>query len=185
MKKKKALSCILLVATLLSLSGCGSSSGADNESGASGASQASQVAKEALHTLIPVSDFSLEDYRGKVVVLNFWASWCPPCKAEMPELDQLSQELNQRDDVVFISVNLTDGGRETVEKAEAYLIENGFSFDVVMDTEGELANEFRVSSIPQTFVLDANGETVANISGMTTGDAIMEKVEEALGAAGQ
>lgn len=180
MKTTKAICSFLLLATLLSLSGCGSSS----QTSSTENSTASQVSADAKHTVIPLSEFSLEHYRGKVVVLNFWASWCPPCKAEMPDLDTLSQELRERDDVVFLSINLTDGGRETVEKAEAYLIENGFSFDVVMDTNGELANEFRISTIPQTFILDAQGETVANISGMTTSQAIMEKVELALEAAG-
>jgi len=119
---------------------------------------------------------ALSDYNGKIVVLNFWASWCPPCRQEMPELDELDQELKESGDAVFISVNLTDGQRETAEKARQYIEENGFGFTVLLDDRGLLAYEYAISSIPQTFILDRNGEIAGSILGSTTRAAILEKV---------
>jgi cytochrome c biogenesis protein CcmG/thiol:disulfide interchange protein DsbE len=107
-------------------------------------------------------EISLSDYRGKPVVLNFWASWCPPCKEEMPNFDKLSNQYEATGEVVFLMVNLTDGGRETMETAKAYLADNGFTLNVVFDENTVVANEFGISSIPTTYFIDADG-SVQNI----------------------
>lgn len=123
---------------------------------------------------------SLEDYKGKVVVLNFWASWCPPCKAEMPELADLDDEFKKDDKVVFLAVNLTDGQRETEKKARDYIEKNGFKFNVLLDTNGDLADEFDVGPIPHTAIIDKEGKLSDTIIGSTTKDKVMSKVDKVL-----
>jgi Thiol-disulfide isomerase and thioredoxins len=101
------------------------------------------------------NEVSLSDFRGKPVVLNFWASWCPPCKKEMPEFDLVYQELSG--DVSFVMLALTDGQRETIETASAYIESEGFSFPVYFDTKQEGMYAFGISSIPTTFFIDKDG----------------------------
>lgn len=100
-------------------------------------------------------EVSLFDYKGKVIVLNFWASWCPPCKAEMPDFHKQMLAHQEKDDnVVFLMVNLTFD-RETEENARAYLKEQGFEdFNVLLDTEGTAADTYSVTGYPSTFFID-------------------------------
>lgn len=97
----------------------------------------------------------LADYIGKPIVVNFWATWCPPCKAELPHFNKLSSEL--ADEVTFMMVDLTDGSRETVEGVNAFLAENGYTFPVYFDKDADAAYAYSVSSIPMTLFIDRNG----------------------------
>ena len=105
------------------------------------------------------SEVSLSDYAGTPVVLNFWASWCPPCKSEMPDFEEASKTYEGK--VAFMMVNLTDGGRETVDTAKAYIEEQGYTFPIYFDTQQEAAIGYGVVSIPTTYFIDAQGGVVA------------------------
>ena len=105
----------------------------------------------------------LSDMKGKPVVLNFWASWCPPCKAEMPDFDAVCKEYEGK--VTFMMVNLTDGERETVESARNFIHMMEYSFPVYYDTDMEASNTYGIQSIPTTFFIDADGVLVAYGSG--------------------
>ena len=100
----------------------------------------------------------LSDLRGKPVVLNFWASWCPPCKSEMPHFDKVWAEVGE--EVAFMMVDLTDGSRETQEIGAAYVEEMGFSFPVYFDLEQDAAYTYGVTSIPTTYFIDKDGYAV-------------------------
>lgn len=103
-------------------------------------------------------EVSLSDFRGKVVILNFWASWCPPCKAEMPDFDKVNRKLIEGGgDAVILTVNLTDGRRETEEKARNFIRDNDYSLYVLMDKQGEAANAYNVSVIPTTYIINRDG----------------------------
>ena len=91
----------------------------------------------------------LWDLRGKPVVLNFWASWCGPCKMEMPHFEAAYQTYG--DQIHFLIVDLTDGSRETVEVAQAYLDEQGYTFPAYFDSTQEAAMTYGVNAIPSTF----------------------------------
>ena len=103
------------------------------------------------------------DMQGTPVVLNFWASWCPPCKSEMPDFDAVYQELGG--EVQFMMVDLTDGGRETAETGAAYIKEQGYTFPVFFDTDGEAARAYAVRSIPTTMFIDKDGYIVTGVQG--------------------
>lgn len=124
-------------------------------------------------------EVSLSDYAGKVVILNFWASWCPPCKEEMPEFQELNRQLEDSEEAVLLMLNQTDGQRETKEKAEKYLTDNEFDFLNLYD-QGEVGYEiFGVSRIPTTVVIDKEGRLSDYVLGMTDYDTVMEMIEEA------
>ncbi len=101
----------------------------------------------------------LSDMRGKPVVLNFWASWCGPCKSEMPDFEEAYKEYG--DDITFMIVNLTDGKNETVDTAQAFIDSQGYTFPVYFDTDSNGAAAYGVSSIPVTYFIDAKGYLVA------------------------
>ncbi len=101
----------------------------------------------------------LSDMFGKPIVLNFWASWCGPCRSEMPDFDEVYRLLG--DEVVFMLVNLTDGEVETMQSASAFIDSMGYSFPVYFDLTDEAAYTYWVQSIPTTFFISARGNLVA------------------------
>lgn len=119
-------------------------------------------------------EITLSSFAGKPVILNFWASWCPPCKSEMPDFENAYQ--NYGTDVAFVMVNLTDGVRETKEKAQEYVQEQGFTFPIYFDTEQNAANTYAVMSIPTTYFIDKNGDIIASAKGMLDADTLEEGI---------
>ena len=105
----------------------------------------------------------LSDFKGKPVVLNFWASWCGPCKSEMPAFEAACQAMGE--DVQFLMVNLTDGVSETTETAAAFLAEAGYTFPVFYDTDYTANTAYEVTAIPATFFIDAKGCLAASHTG--------------------
>lgn len=104
----------------------------------------------------------LSDFRGKPVVINFWASWCGPCRSELPDFDSACRELE--DSVQFLMVNMT-GGRETRESADALLQAEGYSFPVYYDLDQDAAVTYGVYSLPTTLFIDKEGRGIAQATG--------------------
>ena len=120
------------------------------------------------------NEVHLSDFRGKPVVLNFWASWCGPCKSEMPDFESAYQTLGQ--DVHFLMINQT-GGRETLETAQEFLAQSGYTFPVYFDTELSASMAYGVSAIPTTFFIDAEGYPVVYAQGALSGQHLQMGID--------
>ncbi len=123
---------------------------------------------------------ALSSLRGKPVVLNFWASWCDPCKREMPDFEDAYKKHGS--DVQFLFINLTDGQNETVEIATAYIDGQGYTFPIYFDTASEAAVAYQISSIPATFFINADGTLETYATGMIGTDLIEKGIGMILGA---
>lgn len=109
------------------------------------------------------NEVSLSSFRGKPVVINFWASWCEPCKGEMPAFQKAWEQYG--DQVQFMMVNLTDGDRETIELGKAFLEKEGYTFPAFFDLGAEAAIAYGIRSIPTSCFIGADGALVARING--------------------
>ena len=123
--------------------------------------------------------YKLSDFRGKPVILNFWASWCGPCKMEMPDIETAYQQYVEQ--IHFLLVNLADGYRETVEKGAAYVAEEGYTFPVYFDTDMEGAANYGVTGIPVTYFIDAEGNFVAYYQRAMTAQILQQGIDMLLG----
>lgn len=127
------------------------------------------------------SEISLSDLRGKVVLLNLWATWCPPCRAEMPSMQELYTKLNSRG-FEILAVAAPTPPRETIDKITDYVAENGFSFPILIDDQFEVNNIYGTGSIPTSYVINTRGELIARLTGSIdwTDEKIIEVFTELL-----
>jgi thiol-disulfide isomerase/thioredoxin len=109
------------------------------------------------------NEVKLSDLLGRPIVMNFWTSWCPPCKAEMPEFDKVCGDLGA--DVSFMMIDLVDGQRETMEMGRQHVSAQGFTFPVYYDVLGEAGYFYGISSIPTTLFIDKEGYIVTGAQG--------------------
>ena len=138
--------------------------------------ETSDVGDTAQSDVFPAMDFTvydidrnpvkLSDFFGKPILINFWATWCPPCKSELPDFDRVYDDYGE--DVVFMMVNMTDGSRDTVESASAFTADNGYSFPVYYDCDLDAAYTYGASSIPMTVLIGADGNIVGGQVGVLT-----------------
>ena len=117
----------------------------------------------------------LSDYKGKPVVINFWASWCPPCKSELPHFEEIYQ--SEKDKVVFLMVDLTDGERETQDKAQSYMQSMHYTFPVYFDLDENAAMTYGIRSIPMTLFIDKDGYVSEGHTGAITLDTLKAGIE--------
>ncbi|MCC0685707.1 cytochrome c biogenesis protein/redoxin [Clostridioides sp. ZZV14-6345] len=121
----------------------------------------------------------LSDYEGKVVFLNFWATWCPPCKEEMPHIEQLYKDYNKNnEDVVILGVASPNLGREgSREHVVNFLKEQGYTFPVALDEDGALAYQYGINAFPTTFIIDKEGYVTQYIPGAMDKETMASFIE--------
>lgn len=126
----------------------------------------------------------LSDYKGKVVFLNFWATWCPPCKMEMPDIQKLYEKYEkqgEKSEVVVISVAAPNTQDEKdIDGIKAFLEENGYTYPVLMDDGGYTFGAYRISSLPTTFMIDKEGNVFGYIQGGLTQEAMESIIEQTI-----
>ena len=104
------------------------------------------------------SEVKLSDLKGNVVVLDFWASWCGPCKMSMPHIQELASNTEMTEKgLKVLAVNMTTWRGETPEKAKQYMTSNNFTFPVPLDTKGEVSKSYKLESIPTSMVIGRDG----------------------------
>lgn len=142
---------------------------------------------------------ALSDFKGEPVVVNFWASWCPPCKAELPDFEAAYQEVgikeaadadsaedgtadgadsDSAEAVRFLMVNLTDGQRETLDTAGKFIADEGYTFPVYFDTDLDAAYTYGINSIPMTLFIDADGNVQDYAIGMIDEQTLRSGIEK-------
>lgn len=117
--------------------------------------------------LIPNLDgesLSLENASGKLILLNLWATWCPPCRAEMPSMEELYSRLGE-DRFTIYAVAAPDPPRESEEKIRNYIASEGYSFPVLLDHSYEVNGIYGSGSIPTSWLIDKNGQIIARLKG--------------------
>ncbi|MGQ9628898.1 MAG: TlpA family protein disulfide reductase [bacterium] len=105
-------------------------------------------------------EVKLSDFRGKVVFLNFWATWCPPCRAEMPSMERLHRKFDG-EDFAILAVDIQESAK-TVRK---FVNDFGLTFTVLLDTRGRVASQYGVRGIPATFIIDREGNAIGFAEG--------------------
>lgn len=169
----------------------GTSSQAEENSGSESASRTEETgSSESAPSdpdAVPAPDFTLvdqygnehtlSDYKGKTVFLNFWATWCGPCRSEMPEIQALYEKYGENEeDLVVLGVATPNLGQEgSAEDIAAFLEDQGYTFPTVMDETGFISAMYGISAYPTTFMIDADGNVYGYVASALTGD-IMESI---------
>jgi peroxiredoxin len=140
----------LLLMGLLSLSGC---SGESPSTPPAGPVAVGQPAPDFTLSDLNGQSYTLSQLRGKVVIVNFWATWCPPCRAEMPSMERLHRELSGQG-LVMLAVNIERDGRKTVPK---FLGASPHSFPVLLDDQETVQRRYGVNKFPESFIIRKDG----------------------------
>ncbi len=149
--------------------------------------------QEELSALPPAIDFTLtdqygnshtlSDYKGKTIFLNFWATWCPPCRAEMPDIQKIYDAYKEAEDdsLVILGVASPNQGRETDSQGiKDFLEENGYTYPVLMDESGEVFMSYGAYSLPTTFMIDKNGNVFGYISGQLSEEIMLDIIRQTM-----
>ncbi|WP_339228741.1 TlpA disulfide reductase family protein [Oceanobacillus sp. FSL K6-2867] len=115
----------------------------------------------------------LSDYRGERVLLNFWATWCPPCRAEMPDMQKLYEE----EDVTILALNMTET-ENNVERVEEFIDELGLTFPVLMDETSDVMTSYKVQVYPTSYMIDSNGRIQYITLGAMNYDQMLQQMSK-------
>lgn len=115
---------------------------------------------------------ALSDYRGRRVMVNFWATWCPPCRAEMPDM----QSFYEDKDVEILAINLT-GTESSRDGVTDFTNEFGLTFPILMDEDTQVANEYQIQPIPSSFMIDSNGRIQYKALGAMNYEMMVQQFE--------
>lgn len=120
---------------------------------------------------------NLHKLRGKKVILNFWATWCPPCKAEMPHMQSFYSKLTDEDQVELIAVNVTDSEKMGIEAVEDFVDSYKLTFPIPLDETAQATKLYGVFSMPTTFMIDTQGRIAQKVVGPLDEKALNELVD--------
>lgn len=121
------------------------------------------------------SIFNITEFFGKPIVINFWASWCPPCVGEMPDFHKIYKELGE--EIQFIMINVTDGVRETKEIALKFITKNDYTFPVYYDIDLEASSSLGIYSYPTTLFIDSEGYVITGAVGAINEELLRKGID--------
>jgi cytochrome c-type biogenesis protein len=162
--------------------------------------QTSDESESSQKRLFPAFDFTLKDqygkehtlsdYKGKVVFLNFWATWCPPCQKEMPDIEALYQDHGRNEGDVIILGIANPSGSEYPNNSDVseneiieFLLDHSYSFPVLFDTTGDVLSDYSISAFPTTFLIDTAGNIYGYASGMLTREMMDNAIQQTIDSA--
>lgn len=132
---------------------------------------------------------TLSDYKGKVIFLNFWATWCGPCRNEMPDIQKLYEEYSAQGEdaeVVILGIAGPGIGQEgSAEEIADFMEENGYTYPVLMDAGGEMFTRYGISAFPTTFMIDKDGNVYGYVPGQMTENIMRSIIDQTLGNSGE
>lgn len=123
---------------------------------------AGEMAKPFTLTNLQGEKVSMAELRGKVVFLNIWATWCGPCREEMPSMEKLYERMRNKPGFVMLAVSQDTSGRQTVAD---YVKKHGYHFEVLLDPDNKVAEAYGITGVPETFIIGRNGRIVAHHAG--------------------
>lgn len=126
---------------------------------------------------------SLSDYKGKTIFLNFWGTWCPPCRAEMPDIQSLyeTQETEGENGVIILGIAAPNySGEKDEQGIKDFLEKNGYTYPVLMDTDAELFEAYGIYSFPTTYMIDRDGNVFGYASGQLSKDMMHSIINQTL-----
>ena len=191
----KAGGVLMILLGLLLCSGqlqAGGEAASRNPAGETDAAQNAQRAAETNHKVAAVpfelkdqygKTHTLSEYKGKVIFLNFWATWCPPCRGEMPDIQKLYERSPKEGEgaVIVLGVASPKLGNEKDEAGiKAFMDKNGYTYPVLMDAKGELFSAYGIRAIPTTFMIDREGNVYGRVQGALSGENIDKVVKQTL-----
>ena len=136
-----------------------------------------QFAPEFTFTNLQGEEVSLSDYRGKKVVLNFWTTWCSPCKSEMPHMQKYYEKYGEAENVEILGINLTFSS-DSKDNVEKFVASYKLDFPVLLANDEAIADDYQIMTIPSTFFIDEEGKVQRKIVGPVDVDSLKFYVEE-------
>ncbi len=180
MKKRNAAVLVILLALVIwgvydyqAKKGYGEVSGGNGASGVQTGIEKGQKAPDFELQDLQGRKVKLSDYQGKMVLLNFWATWCPPCKLEMPHMEKFYQAFKQDGDLVVLAVDATTTER-SVDNVVQFSKDYGLSFPVVLDAKGEVSDKYQITAFPTSYVIDAEGIIHGKVQGAMNYDMMKQ-----------
>ena len=142
---------------------------------------------------MPAPDFTLTDldgnihtlseYKGKTIFINFWATWCSPCKQELPHIQKIYEEYEKEGEnglIVLTIVAPEYGSEGTIEEIKTYVEQEGYKFPVLLDTTAQVFNTYGITAFPTTFMIDREGKVYGYVTGMLTEDIMHSIIEQTM-----
>lgn len=170
MRRVPVLGVVAVVSALaLAAVACGDNAGTPSE-----AAEAGPVVQSTVLESLDGRELSLADYRGRPLVVNFFANWCAPCVTEMPEFEKVFQQVG--DEVAFLGISV----QETVEQARALVEQTGVTYDLAREPQGDLLRELGGVGMPTTVFVDAEGRVVDSHTGQLSAGDLTELIEKNL-----
>ena len=126
------------------------------------------------------NQISFKDYRGKVIFLNFWATWCPPCQAEMPHIQALYEKYKDSKDVVVLTIVYPPGEKNGEQSVYDFLKENDYTMPVLFDSDSAISSAFGISSYPTTIMVKRDGIPYGIAKGQLTSDIMQQIIDKTL-----
>jgi thiol-disulfide isomerase/thioredoxin len=158
----KLIASLMMVFMLLGLSACSKTETVTAPAGAPAIAQEKKPAPEiSVVSLATGAPLKLSELKGKVVLLNFWATWCPPCREEIPSMMKLVAGMNGKP-FQMVAVSIDEGGKTDIE---AFFKQTGFMLPTYLDLTGAGVKAYGVTGVPETFVIDKQGVLVKKVIG--------------------